>query len=52
VLKLNTRNMQKVSLPTYVGYWNAKILWLKQTIGFKSTEHKNIKIITSKRLNL
>jgi hypothetical protein len=42
--------MQSVSLPTSVGHWNKKMLWLKQTTNFEITEYKNIKIIISNEL--
>jgi hypothetical protein len=41
--KLKTRNMQSVPLTTYVGQWNAKILWLKQTTDFKIHSIRTLK---------
>jgi hypothetical protein len=45
--------MRSVPLLTYVGQWNAKILWLKQSADFKIivTVHYNLLIITSSNYN-
>jgi predicted nucleic acid-binding protein len=42
VTSLKQETYKSYYLPTHVVQWNEKILWLKQSTDFESTQNKNI----------